>query len=139
MGSPISPIIANLYMEEFGAKALSTSQHLLSLWERFVDDTSVVIKSAHREEFLTHIAAENIKADSSMPFLDTLVISQSDGCLITTVFRKPTHTDQYLQWGGTATMPYLQNTVCLVHCFTGLKLYAPPHIYMKNKNTYRKS
>ena len=33
-----------------------------------------------------------------MPFLDTLVIPQEDGTLTTRVYRKPTHTDLYLQW-----------------------------------------
>ena len=42
--------------------------------------------------------AETTKADESMPFLDTLVTPQSDGSLATTVYRKPTHTNQYLQW-----------------------------------------
>ena len=108
MASPISTIVANLYMEEFEAKALSTAPHTPpSPWKGFVGDTFVVIKSVHNDEFLQHInsidesiqfTAENTKADGSMPFLDTLVIPQSDGSLMTTVYRKPTHTDQYLQW-----------------------------------------
>ena len=33
-----------------------------------------------------------------MPFLDTLVTPQDDGTLTTSVYRKPNHTDLYLQW-----------------------------------------
>ena len=42
--------------------------------------------------------AENTRADGSMYFLDTLVLPQADESLLTTVYRKPTHTNQYLQW-----------------------------------------
>ena len=109
MGSPNSPVVANLYMEEFEGKGISASPHPPHLWKCFVDDTFVVIKSTHRDEFLKHInsidegiqfTAETTKADDSMPFLDTLVIPQSDGSLTSTVFKKPTHTDQCLQWNS---------------------------------------
>ena len=55
MGSPISPIVANLYMEDFETKAISSAVHPSSIWKRFVDDTFVVIESSRKEEFLDHI------------------------------------------------------------------------------------
>ena len=36
----------------------------------------------------------------SLPFLDTLVTIQPDNTFSTTVYRKPTHTDQYLHWNS---------------------------------------
>ena len=55
MGSPISHIVANLYMEDFEIKAISSAVHPPSIWKRFVDDTFVVIESSRKEEFLDHI------------------------------------------------------------------------------------
>ena len=34
----------------------------------------------------------------SLPFFDTLVTVEKDGSLSTSIYRKPTHTNQYLQW-----------------------------------------
>ena len=55
MGSPISPIVANLYMEDFETKAVSSAVHPPSTWKRFVDHTFVVIESSRKAEFLDHI------------------------------------------------------------------------------------
>ena len=41
---------------------------------------------------------ENNKDDGAIPFLDTIVKPEADGTLSNTVYRKPTHMDQYLQW-----------------------------------------
>ena len=107
MGSPVSPIVANLYMEYLEQKALSTAPHPPRFWGGYVDDTFVIHKEANKQSFLQHInsvdpairfTVENNKEDGSIPFLDTIVKPEADGSLSITVYRKPTHTDQYLQW-----------------------------------------
>ena len=54
MGSPVSPIVANLYMEYFEQKALSTPPPP-RFWCRYVDDTLVIQKEIHKQDFLQHI------------------------------------------------------------------------------------
>ena len=107
MGSPLSPIVANIFMEQFEKEALETAPHPPSLWKRFVDDTFVIIEDQYKDEFFQHLnslhtnikfTAETSKADGSIPFLDTWITPQRDGSLQTKVYRKPTHTHQYLQW-----------------------------------------
>ena len=51
MGSPISPIVANLFMEDFEIRALATSPYIPKLWKRFVYDTFTVINKTHKEAF----------------------------------------------------------------------------------------
>ena len=107
MGSPLSPIVANIFMEQFEKEALETAPHPPSLWKRFVDDTFVILEDKYKDEFFQHLnslntnikfTAETLKADGSIPFLDTWITPQRDGSLQTKVYRKPTHKHQYLQW-----------------------------------------
>ena len=44
MGSPVSPIVANLFVEWFEEQALATFRAELQLWKRYVDDTGVAIE-----------------------------------------------------------------------------------------------
>jgi hypothetical protein len=105
MGSPVSPIVVNLYMEKFERTALDTYQGTCpSHWYCYVDDTWVVLRKEETDQFFQHINSidSNIKftqeviQDNQLPFLDCLVKCQPDNSLITTVYRKQTHTDQYL-------------------------------------------
>ena len=105
MGSPISCLIANILMEDFEVKALS-SPNTPTLWLRFVDDTFVINKAEHSQALLQHINSQGPliqitvepTQQGSLPFLDTLVNMEQDNTFSTSVYRKPTHTDQYLHW-----------------------------------------
>ena len=72
-----------------------------------MDDTFTIIQKAHKDAFIDHINSidsnihftyEDPKEDGSIPFLDMLITPDEEGRLNTTVYRKPTHTDQYLHW-----------------------------------------
>ena len=124
MGSPISPLIANLFMKEFEVKALSTFPHIPRLWLRSVDDTFVIIKAEHSQQLLHHTNSQDppiqftVKEPSQqeLPFLDTLVTIGSNHNFHTTVYRKPTHTDQYLHWDSNCFLTPKQSVYnTLVH------------------------
>ena len=57
----------------------------------------------------------NSRRDSSMPFLDILIRPKEDGRLSTSVYRKPTHTDLYLQWDSHHTIPSKYSVVGTIY------------------------
>ena len=80
MGFPISPIVANLFMEDFEVKAIQTAKNPTKMWKRYVDDTCVILSSTSKDDFFHHIisidpriqfTSEDSKPDGSIPFLDS--------------------------------------------------------------------
>ena len=45
MGSPVSGVVANLYMEHFEHLALESAPAWLEIWKRYVDDSCCIIES----------------------------------------------------------------------------------------------
>ena len=94
-------------MEEFEVQVLSSCPHPPTLWLKFVDDTFVITKAEHSKPILQHInnqdphiqfTVEEPSQQGTFPFLDTLVTVESNNTFTTSVYRKPTHTDQYFHW-----------------------------------------
>ena len=106
MGSPVRPIVVNLFMEHFEEKALISFHHSLKFWGRYVDDTMVAILSHLIEEFIIHLNSLDDRIqfmvehqqDRCIPMLDTKISILDEGSLKFEVYRKKTHTDQYLQY-----------------------------------------
>ncbi|XP_014672559.1 PREDICTED: uncharacterized protein LOC106813029 [Priapulus caudatus] len=110
MGSPVSQIVANLYMEDLEQTAINTaSEHIKPrFWKRYVDDIlAVVTKGSTRilDDHLNSIHTSGniqftseVMGNNSIPFLDTKIVSRKDGTIKTVVYRKKTHTNQYLNF-----------------------------------------
>ena len=102
MGSPVCAVVANLYMEFFKELALETAP-TRPLSKRYVDGTFCIIRKGSAEELLHHLkrVRPTIKLtveqeeDGTLPSLNMLLRRREDGSWMT-VYRKPTHTDQYL-------------------------------------------
>ena len=107
MDSPTSAIVASLFMENLETKAIITAFNPPILWLRCVDDIFVIQKAEHSNWFLQHInfidphiqfTTETPKSDRFIPFLDTFVSPGPDNSLLTTVYRKLSHTEQCHHW-----------------------------------------
>ena len=106
MGSCVSPVVANIFMEFVEETAINTFHTPPKLWIRYVDDTFCILKRSCVDEFHEHLnsISESIQftfereVDGRLPFLDVHVIRHQDNTLSTTIYQKPTHTNRYLQF-----------------------------------------
>ena len=108
MGSPVSPVIADIFMEELEDKVFdcTVGKAPPRLWKRFVDDVLSVILKTEVHNYLVFLNEQHprvrftmeVETEGSLPFMDVLFSRKEDGKLSRKVYRKPTHTDRYLQF-----------------------------------------
>ncbi|XP_041346766.1 uncharacterized protein LOC121366350 [Gigantopelta aegis] len=97
MGSPLSPTVANIFMEDFEMTAISTFHLQPKTVERYVDDTFVIWPTQlSLQDFLSHINSLHdrieftmeMEVNNSITFLDVL-ISKNNKQATTTVYENP--------------------------------------------------
>ncbi|KAL9953838.1 hypothetical protein ACROYT_G041308 [Oculina patagonica] len=140
MGSPISAVVANLYMESFEEQAITSSFYKPKIWKRYVDDTFTILDRGRVDSFLQHLNNQQPSIRFTMEtengckiaFLDTTVSREPDGRLTTSVYRKPTHTDQYLAYDSHHPQSVKRSIVkCLYDCVE--RLVTKPSVISKEK------
>ena len=108
MGSPVSVVVADLVMEDVESRALSTYPNPPKFWKRYVDDTCCALRSDTVQDFHRHLNTieDTIQftlereAQAQLAFLDVLILRNPDKTIDTTVYRKPTHTNKYLDYSS---------------------------------------
>jgi len=118
MGSHVPSVVANLVMENIETRALETFPDPPRLWKRYVDGTFVIMNKSKLFKFLTHlntiessIQCTTEKKKGCLPFSDLLIKRSPSGHLLSAAYRKPTHSDRYLNFRSEHPTQHKQSVV----------------------------
>ena len=108
IGAPTSGFLADIFMNKLEKEAMETFSDPPRVWWRYVDDVLAIVKKDNKQKYLDHLNSrhERIKftmeemKDQKISFLDTEVKIREDRGVEFTIYRKPTHTDQYLMYNS---------------------------------------
>jgi hypothetical protein len=107
MGSPIAPILADIYLEYILDKKLPTLTFSVPFLYKFVDDIITAIPINKQDimietfnDFHSRLifTTEHEKPDGSIPFLDVLLIHQPNGKINTKWWQKPQNSGRYIHY-----------------------------------------
>ena len=107
LGDPASSTTTEIYMQACERTAITKVLHHPKFWEQLSDDVYSILKHTHLENVFHHInnLHQNIKftmekeSNRELAFLDSL-LKRNNGEIFVLVYRKPTHTEQYLQYSS---------------------------------------
>ena len=110
MGNPLGPVIANIFMVELECTLVPTLSDVLPEWIRYVDDTFTFVKKGKLDVVLNALNAfhQDIKftheteTNGCIPFLDVRIQRNTDGGFTTSVYRKKTNSNIYINWNSHA-------------------------------------
>ncbi|XP_076044788.1 uncharacterized protein LOC143027391 [Oratosquilla oratoria] len=94
-------------MQRVENEILSAAPTSLKMWTRYVDDVFAILKDRDVDGFLEQLNGKHEaiqfemekEAEGKLPFLDVMVKRVGD-ILVTSVYRKATHTDRLLDFGS---------------------------------------
>ena len=123
MGSPLAPLLAEIFLQEFEKKYLPLFENMgVVYWRRYVDDTFVLLDPTFSAK---DVCAELSKCHSclkftyeeenpvthKLPFLDALIERKEGIGFQTRIYRKPTYTGLMTKWSSFVPKNYKYNAV----------------------------
>ena len=104
MGNPLSPFLANVFMNNFETNFKNSNPEFPKIWFRYVDDIfAIVNKSFDINAFMNKINnvypsikfTFELEIENKLPFLDLLLI-RNETKINFGIYRKPTHINSYI-------------------------------------------
>ena len=121
MGSPLGPVLANIFMCDLEEKWIINSPRFHpTLWYRYVDDTFSMSDSKDTaKEFLKYLNGRHnsikftieFEQAEEIPFLDILVKRCPNNTFVTSVYRKKAFTGLYTKWDSFTSGKYKINLI----------------------------
>jgi len=119
MGSPLSPILADIVMDDLETHCLSNLDFIVNLFYRYVDDIFLIIPKAKLDSVLLSFNNYHprlkftceIECNNTLNFLNTSVIRTDSGVLTTNWYRKPTFSGRYINFYSNHPLQYKINTI----------------------------
>ena len=106
MGSPLGPVLANIFMSELESLLIPRLRNDVNLWFRYVDDTFAFVRDGKIDHVLGVINGfhpsikftHECESNGGISFLDVKITTLEDRTFATEVYRKDTDTNIYLHW-----------------------------------------
>ena len=124
MGSPVSVVIAEIVMQNIEKSIIPMIQDNMLFWYRYVDDVIACLKKDAIDNTLIMINNINNsiqftverEENSSINFLDLKISRNTAGKLSFSIYRKPTHTDKYLDFNSCHPIQHKNSVIrSLIH------------------------
>ena len=115
MGSPLGPVLANIFVCHFQEKWVLNSSDRPSVWFRYVDDTFTLFRNKDMAiNFLHYLNSRHkniqftveFENNYEIPFLDVLVKRHENNSFSTSIYRKKTFTGLYTKWDSFTPRKY---------------------------------
>ena len=121
MGSPVSPLLADLVLDILQDKVISKLSFRLPYFFRYVDDINTAVPSHKKQEILEKFNAYDRRLqftieeeiNNKIPFLDVMCVRNGQS-IKTNWYHKSTWTGRYLNYKSHLPMLYKTNTISIL-------------------------